>query len=229
MSRQNRLKNFIVMLIIGVFIVSDMGTVATVQAASMSYSKALRMYSKAEMKWLDRRTTKKITDDLRLRSGWGDFNTVGKKARLSHTYALSDMSYYMCKDLNGDGVPEKILGLNGGQLLILTIHKNKVKILAFIQNTSVTPSIYYNKRNKTFMIAASINPRSTSRNVYKIRKGKLYRLTILSDYVCSMDKNGRMSVFRYINGKRTSKSRYRKYYKKYCKNMKLLRWKYSQE
>ena len=69
MSRQNRLKNFIVMLIIGVFIVSDMGTVATVQAASMSYSKALRMYSKAEMKWLDRRTTKKITDDLRLRSG----------------------------------------------------------------------------------------------------------------------------------------------------------------
>ena len=198
-----------------------------VQAASMSYNKAMKMYSQAKWGWISNPRLVKITDDLRARSGWFG-NDTGKSVYLHRIYC-SDMSYWMCKDLNGDSVPEYLAVMPKGQLLILTIYNNKVKVLAVLQTTSVMPEVYYNSKNKTFTIAASITARLTSRNVYKIKNGKLYRLATLSDYVGQMDRYGYMPVTRYLNGKKVSKQKYNSYYQKYCKNMKSVRWLGNQE
>ena len=108
--------------------------------------------------------------------------------------------------MSGDGVPEYLAVIPGGQLIILTIYKNKVKVLAVLQTTSIMPDVYYNRQNNTFTIAASITARLTSRNVYKIQKGKLYRLATLSDAIGQMNGYGYVPVNRYLNGKLVSKT-----------------------
>ena len=70
-----------------------------------------------------------------------------------------------------------------------------------------------------------ITARSVSRNVYKIRKGKLYRVATLPDL---MNIKGCQPIFRYLNGKKVSKNKYYKYYNKYCKNMSCINWTASQ-
>lgn len=132
------------------------------------------------------------------------------------------MSHWIRTDLSGDGVPEYLAVIPGGQLIILTIYKNKVKVLAVLQTTSIMPDVYYNRQNNTFTIAASITARLTSRNVYKIQKGKLYRLATLSDAIGQMNGYGYVPVNRYLNGKQVSKSKYNRYYKNTVKICKLL-------
>ena len=219
-------KKMIVLILTAVLLTLSLQSVQ-VQAAGMSYSKAMKMYSQARLGWIRNPRLVKITDDLRARSSWFG-NDTGKSVYLHKIYC-SDMSYWMCKDLNGDGVPEYLTVMPKGQLLILTIYNNKVKVLAVLQTTSVMPGVYYNRKNKTFTIAASITARLTSRNVYKIRNGKLYRLATLSDAVGQMNGYGYVPVNRYLNGKEVSKQEYNSYYQKYCKNMKYVRWFGNQE
>ena len=194
------------------------------QAAKLSSRKVDKLYSNALNKWISHPKRMKITDDLRARSGW-NYNDTGKKVDIHRIYC-SDMSMWMKKDLNADGIPEYLAYLPQGHMLILTIYKNKVKVLGVIQTTSwVGPSVYYNKKTNTFTITATINARTVSRNVYKIRKGKMYRVATLSDYVgMVMNINGYQPIYRYLNGKKVSKKRYYKYYNKYCKKMKYIKW-----
>ena len=116
-----------------------------------------------------------------------------------------------------------------GQLIILTIYNNKVKVLAVLRTTVVMSDIYYNSQNQIFTIASSITARLVSRNVYKIRNGKLYRLATLSDAVGQMNGYGYVPVNRYLNGKIVSKKKYDSYYQKYCKNMRHIGWRQGQE
>lgn len=199
-----------------------------VQAAKISYKKAERIYSKTLWGWITHPRKVKITDDLRARSGWS-YNDTGKKVYIHKSYC-SDMSMWIMKDLNADGIPEYITYMPQGQMLILTIYKNRVKVLAVLQTSSWSgPDVCYNKRTNTFTITTMITARSVSRNVYKIRKGKLYRVATLSDYVgMVMNIKGYQPIFRYLNGKKVSKNKYYKYYNKYCKNMRCINWTASQ-
>lgn len=194
------------------------------QAAKMSNKKAERMYRKALSSWITHPRKVKITDDLRARSGWSH-NDTGKKVYVHKSYC-SDMSRWIRKDLNADGIPEYITYMPEGQMLILTIYKNRVKILGVLQTSSwIGPDVYYNKKTNTFTITTTITARSVSRNVYKIRKGKMYRVATLSDYVGRvMNINGYQPISRYLNGERVSKKKYYKYYNKYCKNMRHINW-----
>lgn len=199
-----------------------------VQAAKISYKRAERLYANTLNRWISHPVKVKITDDLRARSGW-NYNARGKKVYIHRSYC-SDMSMWIRKDLNTDGVPEYITYLPQGQMLILMIYNNKVRVLAVIQTTSCGgTSVYYNKKTNTFTITAMINARTVSRNVYKIRKGKLYRVTTLSDYVgMVMNINGYQPIYRYLNGKKVTKSKYYKYYNRYCKGMRYIRWNANQ-
>lgn len=200
----------------------------SIQAAPISYNKAMKIYSKALNSWIRTPRQVKITDDVRVRSGSDVFgNDIGKSVYLHKAYC-SDMSYWMYEDLNGDGVPEYLAGLPNGQLIILTIYNNKAKVLAVLRTTAVMSDIYHNSQNQTFTIASSITARLVSRNVYKIRNGKLYRLATLSDAVGQMNGYGYVPVNRYLNGKIVSKKKYDSYYQKYCKNMRHIDWKRGQ-
>lgn len=132
------------------------------QAAKLSSRKVDKLYLNALNKWISHPKRMKITDDLRARSGW-NYNYTEKKVDIHRIYC-SDMSMWMQKDLNADGIPEYLTYLPQGQMLILTIYKNKVKVLGVIQTTSwVGPSVYYNKKTNTFTITATRLERKASR------------------------------------------------------------------
>lgn len=168
-----------------------------------------------------------ITDDLRARSGYS-YNDTGKMVYIHKSYC-SDMSKWIRKDLNADGTPEYLTYLPNGQMLILTIYNNRVRVLAVLQTGWGGPDVYYNKKTNTFTVVSRINARTISRNVYKIRNGKLYRIATLSDYVgMVMNINGYQPIYRYLNGKKVSKTKYYRYYNKYCTGMQHIEWNASQ-
>ena len=75
-----------------------------VQAAGISGKRAEKMYNNALNRWIAHPKKVRITDDLRARSGY-DYNDKGKKVYIHKSYC-SDMSMWIRKDLNADGVPE---------------------------------------------------------------------------------------------------------------------------
>ena len=178
------------------------------QAAKMSNKRAERMYNKALAGWFTHPKKVKITDDLRARSGWS-YNDTGKRVYIHKSYC-SDMSMWIRRDLNADGIPEYITYTPYGQMVILTIYRNRVKVLGVLQTSSwIGPSVYYNKKTNTFTITTTITARTVSRNVYKIRKGKMYRVATLSDYVgMVMNIKGYQPIYRYLNGKKVSKKKF---------------------
>ena len=223
----NLVKKVMLFLLIIALCVPCMG-VNEAQAAKMSNKKAERIYSKTLCGWITHPRKVRITDDLRARSGWS-YNDTGKKVYIHKSYC-SDMSQWILKDLNADGIPEYITYMPHGQMVIFTIYKNRVKVLGVLQTSSwIGPSVYYNKKTNTFTITTMITARTVSRNVYKIRNGKMYRVSTLSDYVgMVMNIKGYQPVYRYLNGKKVSKKKYYKYYNKYCKNTRHINWTASQ-
>lgn len=198
-----------------------------VQAAGMSDKRAEKLYSSTLCGWITHPKQVSITDDLRARSGYS-YNDTGKMVYIHKSYC-SDMSKWIRKDLNADGTPEYLTYLPNGQMLILTIYNNRVRVLAVLQTGWGGPDVYYNKKTNTFTVVSRINARTISRNVYKIRNGKLYRIATLSDYVgMVMNINGYQPIYRYLNGKKVSKTKYYRYYNKYCTGMQHIEWNASQ-
>ena len=198
-----------------------------VQAARISYNKAVRMYDNANEKWIDARKTVRVNYDL------NEFATDRRRLRKKKVsiekiyYGNND--YWMYRDINGDGIPEAIFGYGAGgqkgQLMILTIYKNKVKLLGTFQATNcATPDFFYNNRNKTFMISAAVSPRVQVRYVFKMQKGKMKKIMTMADSVGQMNRFGKVPVWYYINGRQSSKKTYQKYYKRYCSKTKYLRY-----
>nr|WP_177295777.1 hypothetical protein [uncultured Blautia sp.] len=187
-----------------------------VQAARrISYNRAVLMYNNKMDYWARKNNRVKITCDLRDRSGWS-CNDKGKRISVRSLY-YSDYTKYVFKDVTGDRVPEAFFcNARTRTMMVLTIYKNKVKLVGTFRTSDFYPDpVRYNKKNKTFIINTMITGRSVSRNVFKIRNGKLYRVCTLSDYVAPMEANGRCKVEYRVNGRRSSRAKYNRYYKKY--------------
>lgn len=196
-----------------------------VQAARrISYSRAVTMYNNKMDYWARKYNRAKITYDLRDRSGWS-CNDRGKMASIRSLY-YSDYTKYVFKDVTGDRVPEAFFcNTRTRTMMVLTIYKNKVKLVGTFRVSEWSPDpVRYNKKNKTFIINTMITGRSISRNVFKIRNGKLSRVCTLSDYIGSMEPNGRCPVKYWVNGKRSSRAKYNSYYKKYYRYTSRYYW-----
>ena len=111
----NLVKKVMLFLLIIALCVPCMG-VNEAQAAKMSNKKAERIYSKTLCGWITHPRKVRITDDLRARSGWS-YNDTGKKVYIHKSYC-SDMSQWILKDLNADGIPEYITYMPHGQMVI---------------------------------------------------------------------------------------------------------------
>ena len=189
-----------------------------VQAAKrISYNKAVLMYNDKMDYWARKNSKARITYDLRDRSGWG-YNDRGKRTSIRSLH-YSSHTRYVFKDVTGDKVPEAFFcNTRTRTMMVLTIYKNKVKLVGTFRITDFDQDpIRYNKKHKTFIINTMITGRSVSRNVFKIRSGKLYRVCTLSDYIGPMESNGRCPRQYWVNGRRSSRSTYNRYYKKYCR------------
>ena len=196
-----------------------------VQAAKrISYSRAVLMYNDKMDYWARKNSRAKITYDLRDRSGWS-CNDRGKRISVRSLY-YSDYTRYVFKDVTGDRVPEAFFyNSRTRTMMVMTIYKNKVKLVGTFLVTGYSPDpIRYNKKDKTFIITTMITARSVSRNIFKIRSGKLYRVCTLSDYIGAMEPNGRCPVEYWVNGRKCSRATYNRYYKKYYRYSSRYTW-----
>lgn len=66
--------------------------------------------------------------------------------------------------------------------------------------------------------------RSVTTKVFRFKNGKLTRLVTLGDYVGQMDTNGKIPHTCWINKKRASVTKYKKYMKTYVDSYKKARW-----
>ena len=123
-------------------------------------------------------------------------------------------------------MPECVIGTGVGRpgyMLVFTIYNNSiVRILSVFKTTGRgIPTIYYNKSKNTFAIVQLTSARTRARHIYRIRNGKLSRVTTIADSVGQMLGNGKVPVFYYVNGKKVSKTAYMKRYNAYVKHAKL--------
>lgn len=198
----------------------------TVHAASISKDRAEQMYVYVLKKWLAQGVYVTVNNDI---SNYVT-NTQKKptgRIPLSTIFARND-GYYTIEDLNGDGVPECVIGSGvgrSGYMIILTIYNNNiVRLLGVFRTTGyATPGVYYNKSKNTFAIIQLTSARTCARHVYRIRNNKLSRVTTIADSVGQMLGNGKVPVFYYVNGKKVSKTTYMKRYNAYVKYAKQLK------
>lgn len=211
---------------VGVMLAGSL-SIAPVQAAKkISYNKAVSMYN-AKMSYWDRKNTKlKITCDLRDRCSSG-YNDKGKKVSV-RTFTRTGFTRYIFKDLNGDKVPEALFyNENARAIIVMTIYKNKVKLVGTLRSSDfLLDWVRYNKKNKTFILNTCVywNNRTVTRNVFKIRKGKLSRVCTLANYVAPINHTGKDDNIRWLNGKRVSAKKYNKYLKKYYRYNATYHW-----
>lgn len=76
-----------------------------VQAAGISYQKAVRMYNNKLSYWGRKGTRLNINYDLRSRSGW-KYNDCGKTISMKTVYD-DDNLRYIFRDVNGDNLQRK--------------------------------------------------------------------------------------------------------------------------
>lgn len=221
-GRRIALKLIVVFLFSMVFLTGFQ--VKDVKAAGMSYNKAVMLYNNTVIgKWAKSGKKFKVTDDFRANGCWTAYNDVGKKVTLKPLYG--DHVRYIFKDLDGDKTVEALLYMPG-YVSVFTIKSGKVKTLAVIRTPKDfgAPDMYYNKGKKTFTLRNLVTSRSVTTKVFRFKNGKLTRLVTLGDYVGQMDTNGKIPHSCWINKKRASITKYKKYMKTYVDSYKKVRW-----
>ena len=191
-----------------------------VRAASLSKDDAYEVYVYVLRKWLEQGVYVTFNNDI------SNYVTDTRK-RLTERISLRTIfdqedGYCTIEDLNGDGMPECVIGTSVGRpgyRLVLTLYNNSiVRLLSVFKTTDRgTPTIYYNKSKNTFAIIQLTSARTRARHIYRIRNGKLNRVTTIADSVGQMLGNGKVPVLYYVNGKKVSKATYMKRYNAYVK------------
>lgn len=221
-----KIRTFFIRTILGIMVglFLSAGIPATpVQAAGISYQKAVRMYNNKLSYWGRNGTCLNINYDLRSRSGW-KYNDCGKTISMKTVY--DDNLRYIFRDVNGDNIPEAFFYSERARvMLVWTIYRGKVRPVATMRTSYWGPQkLFYNKKDKTFIVKTYITGRSVSRNIFKIKGRKLYINLTMSDYVGQRQSNGKIKVKYWIDGKSVSKSRYRSYYKAYFRYHAAYSW-----
>ena len=222
-----KIRTFFIRTILGIMVglFLSAGIPATpVQAAGISYQKAVRMYNNKLSYWGRNGTCLNINYDLRSRSGW-KYNDCGKTISMKTVYD-DDNLRYIFRDVNGDNIPEAFFYSERARvMLVWTIYRGKVRPVATMRTSYLGPhKLFYNKKDKTFIVKTYITGRSVSRNIFKIKGRKLYINLTMSDYVGQRQSNGKIKVKYWIDGKSVSKSRYRSYYKAYFRYHAAYSW-----
>lgn len=222
-----KIRTFFIRTILGIMVglFLSAGIPATpVQAAGISYQKAVRMYNNKLSYWGRNGTCLNINYDLRSRSGW-KYNDCGKTISMKTVYD-DDNLRYIFRDVNGDNIPETFFYSERARvMLVWTIYRGKVRPVATMRTSYLEPQkLFYNKKDKTFIVKTYITGRSVSRNIFKIKGRKLYINLTMSDYVGQRQSNGKIKVKYWIDGKSVSKSRYRSYYKAYFRYHAAYSW-----
>lgn len=222
-----KIRTFFIRTILGIMVglFLSAGIPATpVQAAGISYQKAVRMYNNKLSYWGRNGTCLNINYDLRSRSGW-KYNDCGKTISMKTVYD-DDNLRYIFRDVNGDNIPEAFFYSERARvMLVWTIYRGKVRPVATMRTSYLEPQkLFYNKKDKTFIVKTYITGRSVSRNIFKIKGRKLYINLTMSDYVGQRQSNGKIKVKYWIDGKSVSKSRYRSYYKAYFRYHAAYSW-----
>lgn len=142
---------------------------------------------------------------------------VGKKVIVGLTEAWNGLRYIT--DLNGDGSKELLLAYNGYYHLF-TQKKGKVKYVStFAAHNSGYGVIYYHKKTKTFALSAYEGGKMGSYTVFRYSGGKLKVVARLHEQLGDMAFREKTTY--YVNNKKASKAKYKKYWKKYTKGRKM--------
>lgn len=221
-----KIRTFLTRSILGILagLLLSTGTLAVpVQAAGISYQKAVRMYNNKMSDWGRRGVRVKINYDLRGRSGW-KYNDCGKTFSMKTVYY--DDLRYIYRDVNGDNIPEAFYYSERARvMLVWTIYRGQVQLVGAMRTSYFGPQkLLYNKREKTFIVKTVITGRSVSRNIFKIKGRTLYINLTMSDYVGQRQSNGRIKVNYWIDGRSVSKARYQSYYNAYFRYHAAYSW-----
>ena len=222
-----KIRTFFIRTILGIMagLFLSAGITATpVQAAGISYQKAVRMYNNKISYWGRRGTRLNINYDLRSRSGW-KYNDCGKNVSMKTVHCDNNLRYIF-RDVNGDNIPEAFFYSERARvMLVWTIYRGQVQPVATMRTSYFGPQkLLYNKREKTFIVKTLITGRSVSRNIFKIKGRTLYINLTMSDYVGQRQSNGRIKVNYWIDGRSVSKSRYQSYYNAYFRYHAAYSW-----
>lgn len=209
----------LVVILICVMICPASG-IENVRAASLSKDDAFEVYIYVLRKWLEQGVYVTVNNDI------SNYVTDTRKRPTERiplrTIFDEEEGYSTIEDLNGDGIPECVIGTGVGKpgyMLVLTIYKNSiVRLLSVFKTTGRgTPTIYYNKSKNTFAIVQLTSARTRARHIYRIQNGKLSRVTTIADSVGQMLGNGKIPMLYYVNGRKVSKATYMKRYNAYVK------------
>ena len=194
--------------------------VENVCAASLSKADAYEVYVYVLREWLEQGIYVTVNNDI---SNYVTDTQKRPTERISlRTIFDQEDGYCTIEDLNGDGMPECVIGTSVGRpgyMLVLTIYNNSiVRLLSVFKTTGRgTPIIYYNKSKNTFAIVQLTSARTRARHIYRIQNGKLNRVTTIADSVGQMLGNGKIPMLYYVNGRKVSKATYMKRYNAYVK------------
>ena len=150
-----KIRTFFIRTILGIMagLFLSAGITATpVQAAGISYQKAVRMYNNKLSYWGRRGTRLNINYDLRSRSGW-KYNDCGKNVSMKTVHCDNNLRYIF-RDVNGDNIPEAFFYSERARvMLVWTIYRGQVQPVATMRTSYFGPQkLLYNKREKTFIV-----------------------------------------------------------------------------
>lgn len=216
------MKRLVIELMLTMMLLAGMGA-KEVQAAPLSYNKAVSLYNKAIASWGRCGATTTITGDLRVNGFYDFYSIAGNRISMRSLYYSDDVRFIF-KNIGGDSTVEAIF-YSGGYVYIFNIQKNKVRLLAVIYGGDFgVPEFYYNAKKHTFALRTMVTGRSTSTMVYALKNNRIYRYYTLGDYIGQMEPNGYMPKEYLINDKKVSSSTYRKYTKTYSTGLRQTHW-----
>ncbi|HIY02417.1 MAG TPA: hypothetical protein IAA26_11320 [Candidatus Blautia faecipullorum] len=224
--KERRVFRWFVGILAGIMLFTGVQASPVQAAKKISYNKAVMMYNNKMSWWARRNSRFTITYDLRFCPVWTSFNDKGKRIPARSFYYGS--LRYVIRDVSGDGIPEAFFYSNKYRaMVVLTIYKNKVKLLGTFRVTDFYPSpVRYNRNNRSFILETMVTGRSSTVCRFQIKNGRLYRKAMLSKYIAPMERDGRDHSSYYINfNKRSvSKRTYNNYYRKYFRYTNRYTW-----
>lgn len=225
MKRKNKWFRAFVGMLAGIVLLTGMQMYPVQAARKISYQKAVSMYNSRMSYWARRNSKFRITYDLRNCPIWRSYRDNGKRIS-ARSFYYSDIVRYVFRDVSGDGVPEAFFySKDTHSIVLLTIYRNQVRLLGTFRVADFYPGyVYYNRKNKTFILNTMITGRSSTKCRFQIRNGKLRRLSMLSSYSAPVRRDGRNASTYCINYRKVSARQYRNYYKKYYRYTSRYSW-----
>ena len=148
--------------------------------------------------------------------------------------SIHDMfPYYRAIDINGDGVKELILTQSSNPadsdhnyIKIMILYKNKIRIMKSIDTKKVN-ALYFREKSHS-LVYYYRSAHNYHFRVYKIKKGHLVCTKTGDYYVPYHFKTHRnKNSLYFLNGRKTSRKKYIKAYKKYIRPNEMIHYKHT--